>query len=139
MRVQEYIENDFPFYHITPVQNIPSILENGLTSRKRPICVVRTDNADVWNEIAARQLSCDLDGNEYKDFAVIRLLPSKHNISWELVRPDNIGEPTAHLHNYITIREIRIDAEDIIVNNFQIRPIRQYDIPQDTLEEYYRR
>lgn len=137
MTVQEYIEKDLPFYHITPIENKESILQTGLNSRKNKqgICVVRSSDKNVWNEIASLQLSYN-EGKEYSHFVVIKIQPSKHNIKWTDIGPDSTEEKTNHLHNYIHVSKIIVTEDDIVddiklsVSNFD------YKVPQDTLEGY---
>lgn len=45
MTVQEYIDKNLPFYHITPAINKDGILKDGLHRGKNynAICVVRSD------------------------------------------------------------------------------------------------
>ena len=58
MKAKEYIDNNFPFYHITPLANKESILMNGLLAKRcNGICVVRSDNPEVWKEIINGQLT----------------------------------------------------------------------------------
>ena len=52
MTLQEYIDQDLPFYHITPSSNLGKILREGLIAKRcNAICVVRSDNPDIWKEI----------------------------------------------------------------------------------------
>ena len=71
MTVQEYIDNDLPFYHITPIINIKSILQYGIQPRScGAICVVRGDDEEIWEDIISTQLA-KLDKNI--EFAIISI------------------------------------------------------------------
>lgn len=113
MTVKEYIEKDLPFYHITPICNRESILASGLKRgvSYNAICVVRSDDEEIWYDIASTQLS---DGGKYREFIVIKLLPSKHGIEPIDVAPDDVTEPTSPLHNYIVRQELQIFRDDIV-------------------------
>ena len=115
MTIQEYIDNDLPFYHITPAENIDSILKHGLHKGNEydAVCVVRSNNFSVLYEIASSQLSKINADNE--SFFVIRLLPSKHNIRAIDVAPDNVTDITSPLHNYLVGKTFQITREDIII------------------------
>ena len=57
MKVTDYIQGNHPFYHITAKENVKSIQNKGLLKKRcNAICVVRTDNPDIINEIATTQL-----------------------------------------------------------------------------------
>ena len=134
MTVQEYIDNDLPFYHITPSRNKEGILRDGLKCGKRVkgICVVRTDNREVWNDIASNQLS----GDGVLDFIVIKLQPSRHNIKWDDVGPDKSDENTNHLHNYIYLPKIMITGNDIVDEFITYQSGFDYKIPDDVIDGY---
>ena len=133
--ISAYIENDMPFYHITPMKNLDAILNSGLKAKTTwGICVVRSDNLSVWNYIIQTQLAGTIDPfapnaeelfrnqedvTEQK-FAVIKILPSKHNIRVEDVSPDNVQELTAPLHNYIAKSRIPIDRTDIVAQEVSV-------------------
>ena len=117
MTVKEYIENNLPFYHITPAHNKKSILKNGLKNGTfNAVCVVRSDNEDILHDIASTQLS----GNEETKFIVIKLLPNKHNIKAEDVFEDNVTDPTAPLHNYLRANKYYTITEEDIIAEFDI-------------------
>lgn len=112
MSIQEYIEKDLPFFHVTPMSRIIDILEKGLKKGTcDAICVIRSDNKSVLNEVI-RQINI---GNGEMEFAVIRLLPHKHHITSSMVCEDSVDEPTTHLHNYIDKDSIKVDEEDVII------------------------
>ena len=112
MSIQEYIENDLPFFHFTPVSRINDILEKGLKKRTCvAICVVRSDDKSVLNEVIRHT------GTKKGVFAVIRLLPHKHRITSSMVCEDSVDELTAPLHNYIIKDAIKVDLEDVIIED----------------------
>ena len=55
MTVQEYIDSNLPFYHITPAENRDGILKDGLHKGDEydAVCVVRSDKFSVLYEIAS--------------------------------------------------------------------------------------
>lgn len=119
MTVQEYIDKNLPFYHITPAKNKDKILEQGLLMRNgsiKAICTVRIDDKDIWCHIAETQLS---NGGKYEEFIVIKLQPSKHCIEAKHVAPDTIKEETTPLHNYI-VKDIKVEEKDFI-QSFSIK------------------
>lgn len=115
MKAKEYIDNNFHFYHITPLANKESILMNGLLAKRcNGICVVRSDNPEVWKEIINGQLT-------YPDqyYLIIKLTPYKHEIKFEEVAFDSTEEDgTGPLQNYILKKRISIDESDIIKDAF---------------------
>lgn len=113
MTIDEYIYQDLPFYHLTPSNNIESILKEGLKGRNHLIFVVRSEETKVWNAIIAQM---NTEGDE--SFAVIKLIPSKHHISAENIISDNINENTANLQNCIITDSITVDSEDIFVRDY---------------------
>lgn len=116
MTVQEYIEKDLPFYYITPFQNKDSILKNGIKPCSfGAICVVRSDDEEIWEDIIATQLS-KLDKNI--EFAIIKLIPSIHRIQAIDIAPDDVIDPTNDLHNYIVGKTIQIIETDIVKTIF---------------------
>ncbi len=121
MTIEEYIEKDLPFYHITLLSNRESILENGLLPKKcKAICTVRSDERIVLDNIIATQL---ITGIKEK-YIIIRLIPSKHGIGVDNVAEDSIDEPTTPLHNYIAdIASIRIEESDIICNDYLVEKL----------------
>ena len=121
MTIQEYIEKDLPFYHITNLHNKKSILKYGLKPKRcNAICVVRSGEQIVWDNIIATQIP---DGIKQK-YIIIRLIPSKHGIGVNNVAEDSVDEPTQPLHNYIAdIPSIRIDESDIICDNYAVEEL----------------
>lgn len=70
MSIDEYISQNHPFYHITPVKNLEYILQEGICKSKSKtrdgICVVRTSDDDIINEIIDTQLqSNECQGRNY--------------------------------------------------------------------------
>lgn len=118
MTIEEYIEKDLPFYHITLSSNRESILKNGLLPMKcKAICTVRSDEQIVLDNIIATQLITGIK----ERYIIIRLIPSKHGIGVDNVAEDSIDEPIAPLHNYIAgIPRIVIDESDIICNDYLV-------------------
>ena len=114
MTVKEYIDNNLPFYHITPSKNKDNILESGLHRGKsfNAVCVVRgtDDDDDIFYDIAFSLLS----GEEDREFIVIKLLPLKHEIKVEDVAPDGVSDLTAPLHNYLYNKTFAVSEEDIV-------------------------
>lgn len=118
MTIKEYIDKDFPFYHITCSSNKENILKYGLQSKKcNAICIVRSDAQIVWDNIIVYQL-----GDKKQEYTIIKLIPSKHGIGVENVAEDSVSEPTAPLHNYIAdIPCISIDESDIINDSYIVK------------------
>lgn len=131
MTVQEYIDKNLPFYHITPAINKYGILRDGLHCGKavKAICVVRSDDKDIWRDIAESQLSA---GGKHNEFIVIKLLPRTHGIKAIDVAQDTIQERTSPLHNYI-VKEVINVAEGDFIDNLSIKeehgkPVDKYKI-----------
>lgn len=138
MTVQEYIDNDLPFYHITPIINIKSILQYGIQPRScGAICVVRGDDEEIWEDIISTQLA-KLDKNI--EFAIIKLTPSIHCIQAIDIAPDDVIDPTNDLHNYIVGKTIQITEADIVktifTNDAKTREIP--DSKKEKLTDYLR-
>ena len=118
MTIQEFIEKDMPFFHITSASNRESILKYGLQPKMcncNAICSVRSDAKIVWDNIVATQLPNGMN----KKLILIKLIPSKHGIGVDNVAEDSVSEPTTPLHNYIAdIPYIKIDESDIICDNY---------------------
>ena len=132
MTVEEYLSSDLPFYHITPIKKVETILAEGLKNLPNSIkqcpgiCVVRSENDEVLNIIAGEQLS----GNGDSEFCVFKLIPSKHGITYEVIAPDNISEDTAALYNYIKLDCIHVTKDDIFIPFFKyvLLTIQDYKI-----------
>ena len=62
MTIQEYIEKDGPFYHISLLSNMDSIIQIGLLPKTcNAICVVRSDEQIVWDNIIATQFTTGIE------------------------------------------------------------------------------
>jgi hypothetical protein len=121
MKADDYITQNLPFYHITKMECLDSILQNGLLkSRKKGarngICVVRTDADDIISEIIDRQLQ--ETGEEL--FGLIRLFPQNHNISVFDFSTDPIDEEISPICNYIVKEPLHIQETDIIRKNIPV-------------------
>lgn len=120
MTVKDYIEGNNPFYHLTPMNNISSILTNGLLMEKsdtrKGVCVVRTCANDIIYEIIDTMI-CTMD-NSVK-YALIKIEPKKHGICEKDITRDPTGEGIAPLCNYIC-KDIVIDEVDIIRKDIPI-------------------
>ena len=138
MTINEYIEKDRPFYHLTSASNKESILKDGLRPKRcNAICTVRSDEKIVWDNIIATQIP----GGIKKIFIIIKLIPSKHGIGVDNVAEDSISEPTTPLHNYIAdIPYIKIDESDIICDNYIVEK-SPGPVPNELIErlEVYKR
>ena len=122
MTVQEYIDNNLPFYHITHMATLDSIRERGLLASNNPgsrhgICVVRSMEDDIIAEIIDRQISPFLEARQF--YAIIRLLPEKHQIAANEISMDPIDEPIAPMCNYICKESIPIQDDDIVDRDIQ--------------------
>ncbi len=131
MTIQEYIEKDGPFYHISLLSNMDSILKNGLLPKTcNAICVVRSGEQIVWDNIIATQIP----GGIKQKCIIIKLIPSKHGIGVNNVAEDSITEPTTPLHNYIAdIPCIRIDKSDVICENYVASGVPE-PVPNEMIE-----
>lgn len=118
MTVSEYITKNCPFYHITPLANKPGILDQGLIGGPLGICVVRSPDERIIKMIAIGQLTTlDVDSDM---FCVFKIAPSKHNLAVGQIRPDFTTEFTNPLHNYIKLRKLWVDEDDIFINEICI-------------------
>lgn len=109
MTIQDYIQADRPFFHITAMRNLPSILKNGLEARRcGGICVVRGNSENILKEVISQ-----INDTGQRSFAVIKIIPSKHKITANIICEDTADELIAPLHNYIVIDRIIIEESDI--------------------------
>lgn len=134
MSIQEYIKNNRPFYHVTKESNIQSILESGLKKGRYGICVVRNIDYGILDEII-RQINVD----GVRHFAVIEILPQKHDITADIVCEDGVDEPTAPLQNYIVMDKIAIEEDEIIIRNYEAKYNEGFDenkIAESRLTDY---
>ncbi len=115
MTAKEYLNQNLPFYHITPPSNLEAILMDGLQARRcDAICVIRSDNPEIWREIIHGQLT-----SFCQEYVIIKLLPQKHEIHYEELALDSSeGCYTGPLQNYIAKQNIKIDETDIVDRNF---------------------
>jgi hypothetical protein len=120
MTIQEYINKNLPFYHITKTALLPKIMKEGLKSGINGICVTRNIDPDVLYEIISRQID---DGGD-DTFSIIELSPAKHEFTADDVCEDSVEEITAPLHNYILKKSITIDEDDVIKRDY--KPDIQY-------------
>ena len=118
MTIKEYIEKDLPFFHISSILNKDSILIYGLLPKGcHAICVVRSGERIVWDNIIATQIP---EGIKQK-FVIFKIIPSKHGIGVDNVAEDSISEPTTPLHNYIAdIPCISVDESDIVADSYVV-------------------
>ncbi len=114
MTIDEYINRDIPFYHVTPTVKLMKILTEGLRVGRNGICVVRSCEDRILNEII-RQIN--MDG--YDSFAVIKILPSKHGVHAYEVCRDSVDEVTAPLQNYIVRTILPVDETDILFREYR--------------------
>lgn len=127
MTRQEWLDNDFPFYHITPTKNLVNILASGLKNKNgQGICVVRTKDEIVVRYICETMLNVD----DNLDFSIIEIKPSNIQLKPEEILNDNVTEVTNCLHNYIS-RDTILVVEANIVSTYKANLM---GIPN--LEEY---
>ena len=126
MTVDEYINNNLPFYHVTAMSNLDSIKLEGLktscSGSRAGICVIRSDNERLIYEI----IDCYLHTLDVLDdtcYALIKIIPNKHNITSDVVAPDPIDEPRAKCYNYLCVTSIKVTEEDIVRKEI---PIGEY-------------
>jgi hypothetical protein len=98
-------------YHITPLRNLSSIIQDGLEKRNaKGICTVITLEPIVLTHILETMLV--EEGEE--EYAVLEIDLSKHNISLDDIIPDEVEEATNELHRYILRDKIVISRDDHI-------------------------
>lgn len=137
MTVQEYIDNNLPFYHITNMESLDSVLQEGLLRSRKSgvrfgICVVRSDADDIISEI----IDCQLQEDGTELYALISLFPEKHNISAADISRDPINEAIGPMCNYIIKEPILIGEEDIIKRNIPVGLYRERRTEIETLTNY---
>lgn len=142
MKIEEYINKNYPFYHITPMDNLESIKRNGLlrseSTTRNGICVVRTNDDDIINEIIDTQLN-KIDTPEGTLYALIKLSPLKHKISADIVTADPIEEKNNKLYNYLCMDIHNIDDSDIIRTNIPIGKCGELKILESIIDIEYNR
>lgn len=139
MSVEEYISQNQPFYHITKMESLDSILHEGLLrcKTKRGICVVRSDADDVVYEIIDRQLHT-LNVDDQTTFALIKLTPQKHGIQFSEVIEHPNDEVAAPLYNFIKKEIITISEDDIVRRDIPIGKWRETTTELVKLTDYSR-
>ncbi len=121
MSIQEYIEANLPFYHLTNMDNLESVIETGLLRSRKTgcrygICVVRSKEDDIISEI----IDCQLQITGTERFALIEIFPKEKNITADDVSEDPIGDTISPMCNYICKEPIRVDEENIVKQNIPI-------------------
>lgn len=130
MTVEEYLQRDFPFYHITPHSNLSSILKDGcLKAGLNGICVVRTCKEAIIDEIICRQINTTSGDS----FSIIRLSPIEKKITLEEVCEDSVSERTAPLHNYILRSRIEIVETDVYKEEYMPKCMSPEPIPDEEI------
>lgn len=113
------------------MRNIDNILKDGLCAKRcNAICTVRSCDERVWDSIINGQLS----GFGDKEYAIIKLRPSIHDIAYEDLAADSTNEPTTPLHTYICKSCIRINKDDIACPNYKAST-KYRAIPENIIEE----
>ena len=142
MKIEEFISKNYPFYHITPMENLDSIKRDGLLLSKSDtmegICVVRTSEDDIINEIIDTQLN-KIGTPEGTLYALIKLRPSKHKITADVVTADPIEEKNNKLYNYLCMDIHNIDDSDIIRTNLPIGKSGELKILENIIDIEYLR
>lgn len=137
--IDEYVDGNYPFYHVTPMEKLDGILERGLLAGRRVpgVCVVRCRADEIIAEIISRILHTQ-NVADNTEFAIIKLTPKKHNFNAHDIAEDSVDEPIAPICNYICKDNIPVTESDIIKKNI---PIRIYDCVATSfprLTGYYR-
>lgn len=118
LTVDDFINLNFPFYHITPTSNLESIFQNGLEERNGlGICVSQSKHPLIIKYITEMMLNNGEDIN----FSIIEILPQKHNLLKSEIKKDNVEEATNEIHNYIKRDNIKISPKDVI-NTYTANP-----------------
>ena len=119
MTRQEWIEQDFSFYHITPTNNLENIYLTGIENRNgMGVCVVRTRHELIVRFICEMMLNVDDDLH----FSIIEIKPQDIQLRPEEILDDNVEELTNCLHNYIQRENIIVTAENVVCI-FQANPL----------------
>jgi len=119
MTRQDWIENNFSFYHITQTSNLENIFLTGIENRNGlGVCVVRSKNELIVRYIC--EIMLNIDDNLH--FTIIEIKPSDIQLRSEEIMDDNVEELTNCLHNYIQRQCIHVTAENI-VGVFQANPL----------------
>ena len=119
MTRQEWIEQNFSFYHITPTNNLENIYLTGIENRNgMGVCVVRTRHELIVRFICEMMLNVDDDLH----FSIIEIKPQDIQLRPEEILDDNVEELTNCLHNYIQRENIIVTAENVVCI-FQANPL----------------
>ncbi len=111
MTLQEFLDSDNSFYHVTQTSNIQSILEQGLRNgNPLGICVIRSRHPLVIRFLVEMMLY----NSDESSFSIIEIKPSQHNLKSGDIRDDQVVEETNPLHNYIRRRILTIKPEHIV-------------------------
>lgn len=115
MTIQEYIEEDLPFYHMTDITNKDIILQSVLSNRSnlQGICVVRNDDNRVLHFIAQQIMKRDTSTASNKEFCLFKIRSLKHNLTANDIDCDITTEFTNPLHSYIKQKTLKVTEEDI--------------------------
>lgn len=132
MTLEQYLEQNRPFYHITAENNMECIREKGIENRmdrvvgrRLGVCVTRSNDLDMWKYIAERYLL--MDG---KDFNVIELHPQNYALSPKSITADNADLPISNIHNYINRPSLHIFPDTRILDLEFPSPDESYHINQ---------
>lgn len=130
MTINDFINSNFSFYHITPSSNIDNIIKNGL-QWKNPfgICVSQSKHPSVVKYITEMMLN----NGEDTEFSIIEINPKKHNIKSNEIIRDDVEEGTNEIHNYIKRNSISISEEDV-VGSYTANPYGISNVPQIVVE-----
>lgn len=119
MTRQEWINNDFSFYHITQTSNLQNIFLNGIENRNGlGVCVVRTRHELIVRYICEMMLNT----NDDLSFSIIEIKPASIGLRAIEIINDNVEELTNPLHNYIQRERITVTTENV-VGEFQANPL----------------
>lgn len=121
MSIEEYIEANLPFYHLTNMDSLDSILEAGLLRSRKPgcrfgICVVRSRTDDIISEI----IDCQLQETGRERFALIEFFPKENGITANDVSIDPVNDVIAPMCNYVCKEPIIITRTNIIRQNILV-------------------
>ena len=121
MSIEEYIEANLPFYHLTNMDFLDSILKTGLLRSRKSgcrfgICVVRSKEDDIISEI----IDCQLQETGKEKFALIELLPKDNDITVDDVSIDPVSDIIAPMCNYICREPIYVERKNIIKQNIPV-------------------
>jgi len=126
MTIQEWINQNLSFYHITPTRNLINIYDSGIENRNgRGICVIRTNNEQIVRYICEMMLIAEGDS----DFSIIEIKPNDIQLTAIEVINDNVVELTNDLHNYIVRDRINI-TEANVIGTFQTNPMGIPDLTE---------